>query len=92
MRKFNINLGGRGDAKVIFSQSLFQSDLIYHLYSLFKDYCDFPPKQRTSLIKAVFKVIRLDITYHLLLEIYHVLMNCIHYFMLIEKSDTFKYK
>jgi adenylate cyclase len=51
MRKFNINIGGKGNARVIFSQSLEQSELIYNLYDLFKDFCASPPKEFSSLIK-----------------------------------------
>ena len=45
MRKFNINEGAKGSARVRFLQSLAQSDFIYHLYELFKDYCTSPPKE-----------------------------------------------
>lgn len=51
MRKFNINIGGKGNARVIFSQSLEQSSLIYNLYDYFKDYCASPPKEHSSWIK-----------------------------------------
>jgi hypothetical protein len=51
MRKINITIGSRGDARVRFLQSLAQSDLIYHLYDLFKDYCASSPKEHSSLIK-----------------------------------------
>lgn len=51
MRKFNINEGAKGSARVRFLQSLAQSDFIYHLYELFKDYCASPPKEGSSLIK-----------------------------------------
>jgi hypothetical protein len=51
MRKFNISEGAKGNARVRFLQSKSQSDFIYHLYDLFKDYCASPPKENFSVIK-----------------------------------------
>jgi hypothetical protein len=36
---------------LVFTTSLTQSDLIYHLYDLFKDFCASPPKEGSFLIK-----------------------------------------
>ena len=51
MRKFNISEGAKGNVRVRFLQSKGQSDFIFHLYDLFKDYCASPPKENSSLIK-----------------------------------------
>lgn len=51
MRMFNIQIGARGNARFRFLQSLAQSDFIFHLYELFKDFCASPPKVGSSLIK-----------------------------------------
>ena len=44
MRKFNISEGAKGNVRVRFLQSKGQSDFIFHLYDLFKDYCKNEPK------------------------------------------------
>lgn len=49
MRKFSGT--SRSNARVIFSQSLAQSDLINHYYDLFKSYSNTAPKINSSLIK-----------------------------------------
>lgn len=51
MRKSSILINSKSNARVRFLQSLAQSDLINHLYDLFKDYCASPPKEVSSLIK-----------------------------------------
>jgi hypothetical protein len=51
--KFNILEGAAKseNARIRFLQSKAQSDFIYHLYELFKDYCASPPKENSLLIK-----------------------------------------
>jgi hypothetical protein len=51
MIKSNINKNSRAKARFIFLKSLAHSDLIYHLYETFKDYCASSPKENSSLIK-----------------------------------------
>lgn len=51
MRKFSKDINSKSNARVRFLQSIAQSDFIYHLYDLFKDYCASPPKESYSLIK-----------------------------------------
>jgi len=51
MRKFNISLESRSNARAIFLQSLAQSALIYDLYNHFKEFTASPPKIQSSLIK-----------------------------------------
>lgn len=51
MRKFNISDNSKSNARVIFLQSLEQSELIHKLYELFKDFTVSPPKINSSLIK-----------------------------------------
>lgn len=57
MRKSNITINSKANARVRFLQSVDQSDFIYHLYELFKDYCGTAPKENTSLIKETGKFI-----------------------------------
>lgn len=47
LRKFS----ALSNARVIFSQSLKQADLIWHLYSIFQQYCSAGPSTNRSLIK-----------------------------------------
>jgi len=59
MRKFNILINSRSNARVRFLQSEAQSELIYHLYDIFKDYCGTSPtlrKKSFSLIKETGKI------------------------------------
>jgi hypothetical protein len=51
MRKFNININSRSNARIRFLQSLEQADFIYHLYELFKEFTYTEPKTNSSLIK-----------------------------------------
>lgn len=51
MRKFNISENSKSNARVIFLQSVEQSELIYKLYELFKEFKVSPPKINSSLIK-----------------------------------------
>jgi LAGLIDADG DNA endonuclease family len=51
MRKFNISENSKSNARLVFLQSVEQSELIYHLFELFKEYSISPPKINSSLIK-----------------------------------------
>lgn len=51
MRKHNISENSKSNARIIFLQSLEQSELIFNLYELFKDFTISPPKVNSSLIK-----------------------------------------
>jgi hypothetical protein len=51
MRKYNTSENSKSNARIIFLQSLEQSELIYNLYELFKDFTVSPPKVNSSLIK-----------------------------------------
>ena len=51
MRRFNISEDSKSNARVIFLQSLEQSEFIYHLFGIFKDYSISSPKVHSSLIK-----------------------------------------
>ena len=51
MRKYNTSENSKSNARIIFLQSLEQSELIYNLYDLFKDFTVSPPKVNSSLIK-----------------------------------------
>ena len=56
MRKFNILITSKSNARLRFLQSVAQSDFIYYLYELFKDFFDSTPKESSSLIKETSKI------------------------------------
>jgi len=51
MRKFNISINSKSNARIRFLQSLNQADLIYHFYELFKEFSYTEPKINSFLIK-----------------------------------------
>lgn len=51
MRKYNLDPNSRSNARLIITQSEKQSDLVYHLYELFKEYASSAPTKKSSLIK-----------------------------------------
>nr|UEK25980.1 hypothetical protein [Mutinus fleischeri] len=51
MRKSNISESSKSNARIIFLQSVEQSELIYKLYELFKEFTVSPPKVNSSFIK-----------------------------------------
>ncbi len=51
MRKFNLSAESKSNARLVITQSEKQSDLVYHIYDLFKDFCGSAPVKKSSLIK-----------------------------------------
>jgi len=51
MRKYNLDPNSKSNARLVITQSEKQSDLVNHLYELFKDYASSPPIKKSSLIK-----------------------------------------
>jgi hypothetical protein len=51
MKNFNLEPNSRSNARLVRSQSLKQSDLVYHIYQLFEIFAASPPRNASSLIK-----------------------------------------
>jgi hypothetical protein len=51
MRKFNLDPNSKSNARLVITQSEKQSDLVHHLYELFKEYASSTPTKKSSLIK-----------------------------------------